>query len=86
MTHHEANGPLVKVAVSVESVSVDAAAAGRDGRGTAQTDECGFGGDPVGVVTGAGQELAGDLGVDCRVCRGMTIKLPISWSHAGQVG
>jgi hypothetical protein len=54
----------VAVAASVESVSVDAAAAGRDRRGAAQMGECGFGGDPVGVVAGAGEELAGDLGAD----------------------
>ena len=54
----------VAVAASVESVSVDAAAAGRDRRGAAQMGECGFGGGPVGVVAGAGQELAGDLGAD----------------------
>ena len=54
----------VAVAVSVESVSVDAAAAGRDRGDAAQVGEGGFGGDAVGVVAGAGQELAGDLGAD----------------------
>ena len=52
------------VAVLVESVSVGAAAAGWDRRDAAQVGERGFGGDPVGVVAGAGQELAGDLGAD----------------------
>ncbi len=54
----------VAVAASVESVSVGTAAAGRDGRGAAQVGGCGFGGDPVVVVAGAGEELAGDLGAD----------------------
>ena len=43
---------------------MDAAAAGRDRRDAAQVGERGLGGDPVGVVAGAGQELAGDLGAD----------------------
>jgi hypothetical protein len=63
--HDDVEGVVgVAVTASVESVPVDAAAAGRDGRGAAQVGECGFGGDPVGVVAGAGQELAGDLGAD----------------------
>ncbi len=52
------------VAVLVVSVSVGAAAAGRDRRDAAQVGERGFGGDAVGVVAGAGEELAGDLGAD----------------------
>ena len=54
----------VAVAASVESVSVHAAAAGRDRCGAAQMGEGGLGGDPVGVIAGARQELAGDLGAD----------------------
>ena len=54
----------VAVPASVEPVSMDAAAAGRDRRDTAQVSERGFGGDPVRVVAGAGQELAGHLGPD----------------------
>ena len=63
--HDDVEGVVgVAVAASVESVSVGAAAAGRDRRDAAQVGERGFGGDPVGVVAGAGQELAGDLGAD----------------------
>ena len=63
--HDDVEGVVgVAVTASVESMSVDAAAAGRDRRGAAQVGERGFGGDPVGVVAGAGQELAGDLGAD----------------------
>jgi hypothetical protein len=63
--HDDVEGVVgVAVAASVESVSVDTAAAGRDRRDTAQMAELGLGGDPVGVVAGAGQELAGDLGAD----------------------
>ena len=63
--HDDVEGVVgVAVAASVESVSVGAAAAGRDRRDAAQVGERGFGGDPVGVVAGAGEELAGDLGAD----------------------
>ena len=34
------------------------------GGDAAQVGEGGFGGDPVGIVAGAGEELAGDLGPD----------------------
>jgi len=63
--HDDVEGVVgVAIAASVESVSVDAAAAGRGRRGTAQMGERGLGGNPVGVVAGAGEELAGDLGAD----------------------
>ena len=52
------------VAASIESVSVGAAAAGGARRGVAEVGEGGLGGDPLGVVAGAGQKLAGDLGAD----------------------
>jgi hypothetical protein len=52
------------VATSVESVPMGAAAAGWDRGDAAQVCERSFGGEPVGVVAGAGEELAGDLGAD----------------------
>ena len=63
--HHDVEGVVgVAVAAAVEAVSVGAAAAGRDRGDAAQVGERGFGGDPVGVVAGAGEELAGDFGPD----------------------
>jgi hypothetical protein len=70
----------VAVAASVESVSVDAAAAGRDRSDTAQMGELGLGGDPVGVVAGAGQELAGDLGTDTAKESRSGATSPTSWA------
>jgi hypothetical protein len=52
------------VAASVKPVAVGAPGAGRDGRDTAQVGEGGFGAQPLGVVAGGGQELAGDLSAD----------------------
>jgi hypothetical protein len=53
------------VPAAVETVPpVGLAGPGRDGAGTAELREGGFGADPVGVVAGGGEELAGDVGAD----------------------
>jgi hypothetical protein len=53
------------VSTAVETVaSVGLAGPGRDRAGAAQLREGGFGPDPVGVVAGGGEELAGDVGAD----------------------
>jgi hypothetical protein len=50
------------VTAAIEPVSVGASAAGGDRRGAAEVREGGFGLDPVKVVAGADEHLAGDLG------------------------
>ena len=50
------------VAAATEPVSVGASAASGDWRGAAEVREGAFGVDPVGVVAGIGEHLAGDLG------------------------
>jgi hypothetical protein len=50
------------VTAAIEPVSVGASAAGGDRRGAAEVREGGFGLDPVSVVAGADEHLAGDLG------------------------
>ncbi|MCE3276629.1 MAG: hypothetical protein K0R13_2484 [Propionibacteriaceae bacterium] len=50
------------VTAAVEAVSVGAPAAGRDRRGAAEVRKGGFGLDPVKIVAGADEHLAGDLG------------------------
>ena len=47
---------------AVEAVSGGASAAGRDRRGAAEVRKGGFGLDPVKIVAGADEHLAGDLG------------------------
>jgi hypothetical protein len=57
--HDDVEGVVgVAVAASVEPVTVNAAAAGRDRRDAAQLGERGLGDDPMRVIAGAGQELA----------------------------
>ena len=50
------------VTAAIEPVSVGASAAGGDRCGAAEVREGGFGGDPVKVVAGGDEHLAGDLG------------------------
>ena len=50
------------VAAAIEPVAVGASAAGGDRCGAAEVREGGFGLDPVKVVAGADEHLAGDLG------------------------
>ena len=50
------------VTAAIEPVWVGASAAGGDRRGAAEVREGGFGLDPVKVVAGADEHLAGDLG------------------------
>jgi hypothetical protein len=49
------------VTATIEPVSVGASAAGGDRRGAAEVREGGFGLDPVKVVAGADEHLAGDF-------------------------
>jgi len=54
--HDDVEGLVgVAVAASVEPMSMNAAAAGRDRGDTAQVGERSFGGNPVGVVAGGGR-------------------------------
>ena len=58
-------GVGLAVAAAVEAVaSVGLAGPGRDGTGAAHLRERRFGADPVGVVAGGDEELAGDVGAD----------------------
>jgi hypothetical protein len=50
------------VTAAIEPVSVGASAAGGDRCGAAEVREGGFGLDPVKVVAGADEHLAGDFG------------------------
>ena len=50
------------VTAAIEPVSMGASAAGGYRRGAAEVREGGFGLDPVKVVAGADEHLAGDLG------------------------
>jgi hypothetical protein len=50
------------VTATIEPVSMGASAAGRDRRGAAEVREGGLGLDPVKVVAGADEHLAGDFG------------------------
>ena len=52
------------VAGPVESVAVGAARGRRDGGGAAQVREGGFGAEPLGVVAGGDQQLAGGVDPD----------------------
>ena len=56
----------VAVTATVEPVPAGASAAGGDRRDAAEVREGGFGVDPVRVVAGAGEHLAGDLGSNAR--------------------
>src|SRR6266536_114697 len=57
-------GVGVAVTAAVEAVFVGAAAAGLDRGDTAEVGEGGFAVQPVGVVTGGGQQLGGGIGAD----------------------
>jgi hypothetical protein len=56
------------VAAAVEAVSLGLARRRGDGADAAQRSECGFAGEPFGVVAGGDEELAGDVGADAEVC------------------
>jgi hypothetical protein len=59
------------IAAAVQPVPVDAAAAGRDGGNSAQVGERCLRSDPLRVVAGAGEELAGDLWADLFLLEGL---------------
>ena len=54
------------VTATVKAVPAGASAAGGDRRDAAEVRDGGFGGDPVRVVAGTGEHLAGDLGSNAR--------------------
>jgi hypothetical protein len=54
------------VTATVKAVPAGASAAGGDRRDAAEVREGGFGLDPVRVVAGTGEHLAGDLGSNAR--------------------
>jgi len=54
------------VTATVKAVPAGASAAGGDWRDAAEVRDGGFGGDPVRVVAGTGEHLAGDLGSNAR--------------------
>src|SRR3712207_9132406 len=59
-------GVGLAVAAAVESMAVRLARGGRDRGGAAEHRERRFGVQPVGVLPGGDQQLAGDVGADPR--------------------
>jgi hypothetical protein len=57
-------GVGLPVAAAVEAVPGGLAGAGGDRGDAAEHGECGLGGEPIMVLAGADQQLAGDLGAD----------------------